>query len=74
MRPLHRRTGCLVAANCSTTSGATLRKASKSTRGPMMRFVILAALAFDTVTVSAVVIPHQATVACSRACMNCCTP
>ena len=39
----------------------------------MMRFVILAALAFGTVTVSAVVIPHQAAVACSRA-YNCCTP
>jgi hypothetical protein len=42
----------------------------------MKKFVVSAALALDVlfVVLSAVALPHQAAVACSRACINCCTP
>jgi hypothetical protein len=42
----------------------------------MKTFVVSAALVLGAmfVVVSAVAIPHQAAVACSRACMNCCPP
>jgi hypothetical protein len=42
----------------------------------MKKFVVSAALALGVlfVVLSAVALPHQAAVACSRACINCCTP
>jgi hypothetical protein len=49
---------------------------SHSERSVMKTFVVSAALVLGAmfVVVSAVAIPHQAAVACSRACMNCCPP
>jgi len=39
---------------------------------PMKTFVVVAAIVLGAL--STVAIPHQAAVACSRACINCCTP
>lgn len=42
----------------------------------MKKFVVSATLVLGALfmVVSAVALPHQAAVACSRACINCCTP
>jgi hypothetical protein len=38
----------------------------------MKTFLVVAALVLGMLAVSAVLIPHQDAVACSRACINCC--